>query len=78
MMGPNIEVAVSVDAEAGQVEADRALLEQSLVSLPLNARDAMPEGGRLLSQASTSLWTATTPPTTMRPGSSTGPMPELR
>ena len=52
VMGPNIEVAVSVDAEVGQVEADRALLEQSLVNLGLNARDAMPEGGRLLVRAS--------------------------
>jgi signal transduction histidine kinase len=52
IMGPNIEVAVSVDAEVGQVEADRALLEESLVNLALNARDAMPEGGRLLVRAS--------------------------
>jgi PAS domain S-box-containing protein len=43
----NIEIAVELDDGAGHVEADRTQLHQVIVNLAVNARDAMPEGGRV-------------------------------
>jgi len=50
VIGEDIDLQVNADAPAAYVRADAALLEQVLVNLALNARDAMPEGGTLLVQ----------------------------
>lgn len=46
-LGPTIEVSVEVDPDARWVITDRNQLELALLNLAVNARDAMPTGGRL-------------------------------
>lgn len=50
VVGERITVRTELDAEAGQVKVDRNQLEQVLMNLAVNARDAMPEGGTLVLQ----------------------------
>jgi signal transduction histidine kinase/ActR/RegA family two-component response regulator len=47
MLGPTIELSSQVAADTAQVEVDPAELELALINLAANARDAMPQGGRL-------------------------------
>jgi PAS domain S-box-containing protein len=47
LVGERIEVEVALEPDVGIVRGDRAQLEQVIVNLALNARDAMPEGGKL-------------------------------
>jgi len=47
-IGENIEIVTSLDAGLGWVDADPGQMHQVLMNLTLNARDAMPEGGRIL------------------------------
>ena len=46
----NITLRLALDEGIAQVDADPAQLEQVLVNLAVNARDAMPEGGELTIQ----------------------------
>lgn len=43
----NIEVHIRMDTEVSNVEGDPTQIHQVLLNLAVNARDAMPEGGRL-------------------------------
>jgi PAS domain S-box-containing protein len=47
-IGENIALVTSLDPQLGTVHADPAQMEQVLMNLAINARDAMPEGGKLL------------------------------
>jgi signal transduction histidine kinase len=47
LMPDDIEVAFRADSSLGRVKADAGQLEQVLMNLTVNARDAMPRGGKL-------------------------------
>jgi len=46
-LGEHVEVDTRLDAELWHVEIDENQLESALLNLAVNARDAMPDGGRL-------------------------------
>ena len=46
-LGSKIHVALELGTDAGTIEVDQSQLETALLNAALNARDAMPEGGRL-------------------------------
>ena len=47
LIGEHIRISMTLDPELAAVEADPAQLEQVLVNMAVNARDAMPGGGEL-------------------------------
>jgi signal transduction histidine kinase len=47
VLGDNIELVLALAPETGAVYADPSQVEQILLNLVLNARDAMPDGGRI-------------------------------
>ncbi|HKV24904.1 MAG TPA: PAS domain S-box protein [Candidatus Acidoferrum sp.] len=47
LMGEHIEMATHCGTNVGNVRADPAQVEQVIMNLVVNARDAMPKGGRL-------------------------------
>jgi len=47
LIGEDIDLATSLDPALGTVEADPGQIEQVIMNLVVNARDAMPEGGKL-------------------------------
>jgi signal transduction histidine kinase len=47
LLGDDIQMKISLDPNLGRVSADRGQLEQVLMNLAVNARDALPDGGVL-------------------------------
>ncbi len=48
LIGEDIELATILGAELGRVKADPGQIEQVILNLAVNARDAMPQGGKLV------------------------------
>jgi two-component system cell cycle sensor histidine kinase/response regulator CckA len=47
LLGEDIEVSMVLEPELGSVKADQSQVEQVIMNLAVNARDAMPTGGKL-------------------------------
>jgi PAS domain S-box-containing protein len=52
LIGENIELRVVLNPALGRVKADSGQLEQIIMNLVVNSRDAMPEGGKLTIETS--------------------------
>jgi PAS domain S-box-containing protein len=52
LLGDRVEVSLQLGSDVPRVRMDPAQLDQILIELVLNARDAMPDGGRLTIQTS--------------------------
>jgi signal transduction histidine kinase len=50
IVGADVELTIDADPGLGQVKADEGQIQQILMNLSVNARDAMPEGGELVIQ----------------------------
>jgi two-component system cell cycle sensor histidine kinase/response regulator CckA len=48
LVGPRIKIQLSLKDEGGNVKADPSQMEEVIVNLVINARDAMANGGRLI------------------------------
>jgi len=53
LLSEDIEVSLELDPALGSVMADQSQIEQVIMNLAVNARDAMPTGGKLKIQTAT-------------------------
>jgi two-component system cell cycle sensor histidine kinase/response regulator CckA len=52
LIGEDIELVIRTSRDLGAIRADASQMEQVIMNLAVNARDAMPDGGRLLIETS--------------------------
>jgi signal transduction histidine kinase len=52
LIGENITLELKLDPDLGLIKIDQAQLQQVLLNLILNARDALPQGGRIVLETS--------------------------
>jgi len=52
LIGENVDIVVKEDGKPGHVKADPGQIEQVILNLAINARDAMPRGGTLTFEVS--------------------------
>ena len=50
LIGEDVELTTVLDPVLGQIKADQGQIEQVIMNLAVNARDAMPQGGKLILQ----------------------------
>jgi len=48
LFGEDVELKMVLEQDLGQVKADQSQVEQVILNLAVNAKDAMPEGGKLI------------------------------
>jgi len=70
LIGEDIELVMKLDPAIGSVKADHGQIEQVVMNLAVNARDAMPEGGKLALETATTYFDQNY--TRQHPGSKVG------
>ena len=48
LIGEDVQISTKLAADLGRIKADPGQVEQVLINLAVNARDAMPDGGKLI------------------------------
>jgi two-component system cell cycle sensor histidine kinase/response regulator CckA len=70
LIGEDVELQTSTEPDLWLVKADRSQIEQVIMNLAVNARDAMPRGGRLMIETSNVVLgeSSSQPPTVLNAG----------
>ena len=75
LLGEDVAVETVLESDIGTIEADPGQIQQLLLNLTVNARDAMPDGGRLIIETATEDVTAAY--AAAHPGTTPGPHARL-